>query len=708
MAPHLRISDPSRESVVFSVRAACASLIVAVLTIALVARLVHLQVLEHKHFTTLSEDNRVKVVPIAPTRGLIFDRNGEILAQNLPTFSLEVVPEAVDDIDALIDDLRAIIDISDESEQAFRTALANKRRFENVPLRLRLDGREVASFAVNRHRFPGVDVHARLTRNYPQGELGAHVVGYVGRINKEELARLDRVNYRGTLHVGKTGVEASYEGWLHGRVGFQHVETNAQGRILRVLERHDPVPGKNLFLTVDAELQRVAEAALAEERGAIIAMEPATGSVLAMASTPGFDPNLFAEGIDAKTYRALRGSPDRPLFNRALNGQYPPGSTIKPFLGLAGLEQGVGYTRGETWCPGYFTLPGRKRRFRDWKKWGHGRVRLHDAIEQSCDVFFYELSLALGIDRMHEYMTRFGFGERTGIRLNGESRGLMPSREWKRAARDQAWYPGETVITGIGQGFVLTTPLQLASATAGLAMRGIVRRPRLVDRAVEPATGEVKTVEPETMFEVKLTEGANWQRVIDAMVGVVHGEKGTARRIGKDLDYQIAGKTGTAQVFSVGQNEKYDADKLDKRLHDHGLFIAFAPVEQPRVAVATIVENGGSGSGAAAPLARTVIQAYLEEVPAPKPPAEPSLTASAGDRVGTDSSPASDATSRVRRQRPGAIERGRAGVPDRVSSTWWSGTPGTPRTPGTRTLESGHLADNPATGAATLAAAVAG
>ena len=364
------------------------------------------------------------------------------------------------------------------------------------------------------------------------------------------------------------------------------------------------MPGKNLFLTVDAELQRVAEAALAEERGAIIAMEPATGSVLAMASTPGFDPNLFAEGIDAKTYRALRGSPDRPLFNRALNGQYPPGSTIKPFLGLAGLEQGVGYTRGETWCPGYFTLPGRKRRFRDWKKWGHGRVRLHDAIEQSCDVFFYELSLALGIDRMHEYMTRFGFGERTGIRLNGESRGLMPSREWKRAARDQAWYPGETVITGIGQGFVLTTPLQLASATAGLAMRGIVRRPRLVDRAVEPATGEVKTVEPETMFEVKLTEGANWQRVIDAMVGVVHGEKGTARRIGKDLDYQIAGKTGTAQVFSVGQNEKYDADKLDKRLHDHGLFIAFAPVEQPRVAVATIVENGGSGSGAAAPLAR--------------------------------------------------------------------------------------------------------
>ena len=702
MAPLQRIPDPSRESVVVSVRAVCASLIVAALAIALVARLIHLQVLEHTHFTTLSEDNRVKIVPIAPTRGLIFDRNGEILAQNLPTFSLEVIPEAVDDVDALIDDLRGIIDISDVSEEAFRAALSSKRRFESVPLRLRLDEREMASFAVNRHRFPGVDVHARLTRNYPQGELGAHVVGYVGRINREELAQLDRVNYRGTLHVGKTGVEASYEGWLHGRVGYQHVETNAQGRILRVLDRHDPVPGKNLFLTVDAELQRVAEVALGEERGAIVAIEPATGSVLAMASTPGFDPNLFAQGIDAETYRALRGSPDRPLFNRALNGQYPPGSTIKPFLGLAGLEQGVGYTRGGTWCPGYFALPGRKRRFRDWKKWGHGQVRLHDAIEQSCDVFFYQLSLALGIDRMHEYMTRFGFGERTGIRLKGESRGLMPSREWKRAARDQAWYPGETVITGIGQGFVLTTPLQLAAATAGLATHGILRRPRLVDRAVEPATGEAKTVEPETVSEVRPIEGANWKQIIDAMIGVVHGEKGTARRIGEDLDYRIAGKTGTAQVFSVGQDEKYDADKLDKRLHDHGLFIAFAPVEQPRVAVATIVENGGSGSSAAAPLARIVIQAYLEDVPAPKPPAEPSLRASADDRVGTDSPPASDVTSRVRRQRQRGGESGPAGAPARVSGTRWTGAPWT------RTLESGRLADDLATEGATFTAAVTG
>ena len=672
MAPLVRISDPSRESVVFSLRAVAASFIVGMLALALIARLVHLQVLEHKHFATLSEDNRVKVVPIAPTRGLIFDRHGEILAQNLPTYSLEITPEAVDDIDVLIDDLRGIIDISDESEEAFRTALLSKRRFESVPLRMRLDEREVALFAVNRHRFPGVDVQARLTRNYPRGELGVHVVGYVGRINREELARLDKVNYRGTLHVGKTGVEASYEDWLHGSVGYQHVETNAQGRILRVLERHDPVPGRNLFLTVDAEVQRAAEVALGEERGAIIAIEPATGSVLAMASTPGFDPNLFAEGIDAKTYRALRGSPGRPLFNRALNGQYPPGSTIKPFLGLAGLEQGVGYTRGEIWCPGFFVLPGRKRRFRDWKKWGHGRVGLHDAIVQSCDVFFYELSLALGIDRMHEYMTRFGFGERTGIRLRGESRGLMPSRKWKRAARDEAWYPGETVNTGIGQGFVLTTPLQLAHATAGLAMRGVLRRPRLVDRAVDPATGEVELVEPETVSVVEPTEDVNWQQIIDAMTGVVHGPRGTARRIGKDLDYQVAGKTGTAQVFSVSQHEKYDADKLDKKLHDHGLFISFAPVDRPQVAVAVIVENGGSGSGAAAPLARIVIETYLEDAPVPSVPEEPSLQASAGDRMGGVSSSTRHARMRIRWHGEGALESARGDEPGPVSSILWS------------------------------------
>ena len=631
MTPLLTIKDSSREARLFSTRAAGAAFIAGVLALVLVGRLAHLQIFQYQHFATLSENNRVKIVPIAPTRGLIFDRQGEILAQNLPSYSLEVVPEAVDDIDALVAELREIVEITVGDEEAFRTALARKRRFEKVPLRLRLEDHEVARFSVNRHRFPGVDIGASLTRDYPLDALGVHVVGYVGRINRRELDRIDQAEYRGTTHIGKTGVEASYEEWLHGKVGYQRVETNAQGRILRVLDRHDPVPGRNLFLTVDAGLQRTAEAALGDENGAIVALDPVTGAVLAMASNPRFDPNLFARGIDAGTYRALQRSLDRPLFNRAINGQYPPGSTIKPFVGLAGLDSGVDHARGRIWCPGWFSLPGRKHRYRDWKKWGHGRIGLHDAIVQSCDVYFYELALALGIDQMHDYLSEFGFGERTGIRLRGESPGLMPSRTWKRDVRGQPWYPGETLITGIGQGFVLATPIQLATATAGIATGGVRVRPRIVDRAVDPATGNIEEVEPETVANVQLVAAPNWQRIIEAMTGVVHGPRGTARRIGTELEYRIAGKTGTAQLVAIGQNEKYDSKKLAKKLHDHGLFIAFAPVERPRIAVSVIVENGGSGSGVAAPLARIVIEAWLGTTPAPAvPERQPLRTAASG------------------------------------------------------------------------------
>ena len=631
MARLLTIKDFSRESYLASTRAVAAAIIVGLLTLALVGRLAHLQVLKHRHFTTLSENNRVKIVPVAPTRGLIFDRNGEILAQNLPAYGLEVVPELVEDVDALIGELREIIEITDADEEEFLAVLARKPRFEKIPLRLRLDDQEVARFAVNRHRFPGVDIDARLTRNYPHGELGVHLVGYVGRIDKRELDSIDQADYRGTSHIGKTGIEASHEDWLHGKVGHQRVETNAQGRILRVLERHDPVPGRNLFLTMDVKLQRTAEAALGEERGAIVALEPVTGAVLAMASTPGFDPNLFVHGIDVDTYRSLQRSPERPLFNRAINGQYPPGSTIKPFLGLAGLEYNIGHAQGKSWCPGWFRLPGRERKYRDWKKYGHGRIGLHDAIVQSCDVYFYELALALGIDRMHEYLSSFGFGARTGIRLGGESPGLMPSRTWKRNARGQSWYPGETVITGIGQGYMLTTPLQLASAAAAIATRGTRMRPRIVDRAVDPGSGETEAVEPETKATISSLDAADWKRIVEAMAGVVHGPRGTARRINAGIAYRMAGKTGTAQVVGIGQNEEYDADKLDKRFHDHGLFVAFAPVEEPRIAVAVIVENGGTGSGAAAPLARTVIDAWLGDAPTPPAPGRRTLRAAASE-----------------------------------------------------------------------------
>ena len=629
MAPFLALKDSSRESRLLSVRAVNAAMIVAILTLVLIGRLVHLQVFKHQHFTTLSENNRVKIVPIAPTRGLIFDRRGEILAQNLPVYGLDVVPEVIDDVDTLIEELREVIEITDDEEEEFLAALARKRHFEKVPLRLRLDDREVARFAVNRHRFPGVDIGARLTRNYPHAELGVHLVGYVGRINKRELDRIDQADYRGTSHIGKTGIEASYEDWLHGKVGYQRVETNAQGRILRVLERHSPVPGRNLFLTMDAALQRTAETALGDENGAIVAIEPMTGAVLAMASNPGFDPNLFASGIDVGTYRILQRSPERPLFNRAVNGQYPPGSTIKPFVGLAGLERDISHTRGESWCPGWFKLPGGKRRYRDWKKHGHGRIGLHDAIVQSCDVYFYELALALGIDGIHEYLSGFGFGERTGIMLGGESRGLMPSRTWKRSARGQSWFPGETVITGIGQGYMLATPLQLASATAAIASRGMRLRPRVVGRAVDPASGEIEEVVPEMITTIESLDVANWERIVEAMAGVVHGPRGTARRINADIAYRMAGKTGTAQVFSVGQNEEYDAKKLDKKLHDHGLFIAFAPIERPRIAVAVVVEHGGSGSTAAAPLARIVMDAYLRDEPEPASPGQRTLRAAA-------------------------------------------------------------------------------
>ena len=627
----LTIKDFSRESFLVSTRAFSAAAIVGLLTLLLVGRLAHLQVFKHEHFTTLSENNRVKIVPIPPTRGLIFDRNGEVLAQNLPSYGLEVVPELVDDIDTLVAELREIIEITDEDEAEFLALLARKRPFEKIALRVRLDERDVARFAVNRHRFPGVQIDARLTRNYPQGELGVHLVGYVGRIDRRELDSIDQADYRGTSHIGKTGVEASHEDWLHGRVGHQRVETNAQGRVLRVLERHNPVPGRDLYLTMDARLQRTAEAALGDERGAIVALEPSTGAVLALASTPGFDPNLFVHGIGVDTYRSLRRSANRPLFNRAINGQYPPGSTIKPFMGLAGLEHGVGHARGRSWCPGWFRLPGGKRKYRDWKKYGHGRLGLGGAIEQSCDVYFYELALALGIDRIHDSLSKFGFGTRTGVRLGGESAGLMPSRTWKREARGQSWYPGETVITGIGQGYMLTTPLQLAAATATLANRGVRLRPRLVGRSVDSGGGETEAVEPERMAGTESLDSADWDRIVDAMAGVVHGPKGTARRIGVDLAYRMAGKTGTAQVIGIGQNEEYDADKLDKRFHDHGLFIAFAPVEEPRIAVAVIVENGGSGSGSAAPLARVVIDAWLLGDTPPRTPDQRTLTASVGE-----------------------------------------------------------------------------
>lgn len=610
----LTIKDIAQEAQLIKSRVVFCCVLVAVVSLLLLVRMFQLQVIEHEHFATLSEDNRVRIIPVPPTRGLVFDRNGTVLSQNTPTYSLEVVPEAIENIDSLLVKLRSIVEISEEDEEGFRELLAKKRLFDSVPLRARLSEEEVARISVNRHLFPGVDVHARLSRDYPLGEIGSHLIGYVGRINEEELQSIDTSNYRATVHIGKTGIEQAYEDLLHGEIGFQHVETNALGRTLRVLQRKDPVPGSSIYLTVDIGLQAVAEQALGEENGAVVAIDPGNGEVLALVSVPTYDPNLFVDGINRTVYQNLLRSPDRPLFNRALAGRYPPGSAVKPFFGLAGLARNVDQARGSTWCRGYFQLPGHEHRYRDWKKGGHGSVDLEKAIVESCDVYFYELAQSLGIERMHDFMIQFGFGEATGISLKGESSGLMPSPRWKRRARNQPWYPGETLITGIGQGFMLTTPLQLASATATLSMRGLRLKPRILLRRVDPETLQPVETAPEPSGQMKPVSEANWNVIIEAMRNVVHGPRGTARRISIGASYQMAGKTGTSQLFGVGQEEKYREEDLAKHLRDHGLFIVFAPVKKPRIAVAIVVENGGSGSRSAAPIARKVIDYYLNNL----------------------------------------------------------------------------------------------
>ena len=613
MPPGVTLKDITHESNLFRTRVIFTYVVVVVLFVGLILRLVELQVVEHGHFQTLSHNNRVKIVPVVPTRGLIFDRNGVVLAQNTPSFSLEVVPEDVGNLDRAINALRDIVEISEDDERRFLSLVSKNRRFDSVVLRTRLTEQEVARFSVNRHRFPGVDVHARLSREYPLGSLGVHLIGYVGRISEQEVQKVDSANYRGTRHYGKTGVEQAYEEMLHGRVGYKRVETNAQGRIIRELDGgKDPVPGSNLYLGLDVSLQAVAEASFRGESGSLVALDPTTGDILAFVSMPGYDPNLFANGIDQKSYRELLNSPERPLFNRALAGQYPPGSTIKPFIGLAGLESDVEQIRKRIWCPGWYSLKGHSHKYRDWKKHGHGRVDLDEAIAQSCDVYFYELARNLGIDRMHEFMSAIGFGRRTGVDLNGEAPGLMPSKDWKRRAKNKPWYPGETLITGIGQGFMLTTPLQLASSTATLSMRGLRLKPAAGIMLQDTSSHLTTALTSESAESVTRIDPKHWDRIITAMENVVHGPRGTARRISVGVAYRIAGKTGTAQVFNVGQEEAYEEGAIEKKLRDHALFIAFAPVENPTIAIAIVVENGGSGSRTAAPIARKVLDHYLK------------------------------------------------------------------------------------------------
>ncbi len=610
----LAIKDHLRDEQVFSRRLVVTAIFVVLSIIILVARLVYLQIIHQQHYATLSDNNRVSIKPIQPIRGLIYDRNGVLLAENIPSFTLELVPEHIKDIPELIKKLQTIITITDTDVKRFNKKLKRKRRFEGVTLRYRLNEDEVARLSVKQYTMPGVEIHAELSRYYPLGKLTAHTLGYVSNISERELQKVDASNYSGTSRIGKTGIERKYEKILHGKIGLQQVETNASGRILRVLDRDLPIPGDNLYLNIDIRLHEIAAQAFADNSGALVAIDPNNGSVLALTSFPSFDPNLFVNGIDTGNYNRLRNSPDQPLFNRTIQGRYPPGSTIKPFIGLAGLELDVINDTENLNCPGYYMLKNDERRYRDWKKKGHKKTNLKKAIVESCDVYFYDLALNLGIDKIHTYLSQFGFGAKTGLDINGESSALLPSREWKRKTRRLPWFPGETLITGIGQGFMLTTPLQLAVATATLAINGKRQRPQMIYAKQDPKIEILNLRPPKSLKRIEIKQQKNWDYVHQAMKDVVHSLHGTARSINRNLKYKMAGKTGTAQVHGIKQDEEYDETKIRKKLRDHALFIAYAPADAPKIAIAIIVENGGHGGSVAAPIARKVIDDYLSRL----------------------------------------------------------------------------------------------
>lgn len=587
-----------------------AGIIALILAAILLARLYSLQVSQYARYQTLSLDNHIRLQALSPVRGLILDRNGVVLAQNTAVYALKVTPERVPDMDLMLAEVGQIVDLSDREILAFKQRSSRRPGFKKQLLKTQLDDAEAAKFAVNEYRFPGVTLEAVLHRDYPFAELTAHFLGYVGRISEKDQNRLEEEKYKGISHTGKSGIEKQYERALVGSTGFEEVEIDAHGRTLRTISREGAIPGDNLRLTIDIELQREARRALGASRGAVVAMDPSNGEVLAMVSNPSFDPNLFVDGIDHATYSALRSLKDKPFLNRALHGRYAPGSTIKPIFAEVVIEEGID-PEESVFCPGWYMLPGSTRQYRCWKKTGHGRVDLHAAIEQSCDVYFYEMGKRLGIGQMSGVLKKFGLGSQSGVDLPGEPDGLVPSAEWKLATRNEPWYPGEDLITAIGQGFLMTTPLQLARVASILANRGSVVQPRLLMSKNDPLSGE-----PEELNNKKNTRNLHinteaMDRVIRAMTAVMSSPRGTARMSGRRSAYSIAGKTGTAQVIAIAQGEEYDEDSLKEEFRDHALFIAFAPVENPKIAIAVVVENGGSGAGVAAPVARKVLDHFF-------------------------------------------------------------------------------------------------
>ena len=607
------IKDLYMEVRMFKLRAIVAAFISIFLVTLLLVRLFQLQIIEHDHFDTLSDNNRVRLKSIEPNRGLIYDRYGMVMAENQPTFSLDITPEEVGNVDDTLIELGKIISIQESDITRFRKALKRHKPFQGVTLRTNLSEEEVASLAINRYRFPGVDFNTQLTRYYPMGSSAVHAIGYVGRIDENELQKMDSSQYNGSSHVGKVGIERYYEESLHGKLGYKKVEVNVQGRVLRTLEETPPIPGKDLILSIDAGLQATAEYAMGNNSGALVAIDPSTGEVLALVSMPIYDPNPFVHGISRRAYKALQKTGQRPQFNRALSGQYPPGSIMKPFIGLGGLDSGHIGAHEEIFCEGHFLLPNEERKYRDWKKTGHLATNLKKALAESCDVYYYQLAYRMGIDRIFGFLDLFGFGKKTGIDTTSERSGLLPSRDWKKRTKNTIWYPGETLITGIGQGYMLATPLQMASATATLAMRGERRQPHMLRAMRDNQTGETLSNQIVKGKTINIKSKKQWTQIINGMKEVVHGVHGTARSIGYDLTYKMAGKTGTAQVYGIAQDEEYDEESLAKKLRDHALFSAFAPIKNPKIAVAIIVENGGSGGQIAAPIAKQVINHYLHK-----------------------------------------------------------------------------------------------
>lgn len=608
MNEHLSVEDGFRENRLFLNRIVVSVVAMLVGVGALVLRLVYLQVTGHEQYASLSRDNQIKMAPITPKRGMIYDRNGEALADNYVTYSLEVTPELVKDLPGLLNEIKPLLNLSEGDLKEFQALKAKRKSYESVPVKIGLTEEEVARISVKLPWLNGAEIRTRMMRAYPYRELTAHVVGYIARINEKELATLDPAQYLGTFFIGKNGLEKSYESILHGKTGHEEYEANVKGRVIRQLGTTEATSGADLHLSLDIGLQKIAMDALGQYHGAVVAIDPRNGEVLALASKPSYDPNPFIQGISSKGYEALRSDEARPLYDRATRGAYPPGSTVKPFEALAGIELLNLSPGSRVACPGYYRLPGSSHKYRDWAHSGHGATDMRLAIVQSCDVYFYSLANRIGIQRLHDFMQgRFGLGKPTGIDIPGEKGGLYPTEEWKRKARKADWIAGDTVIAGIGQGFVTATPLQMANATAALASRGRSLEPRLVRRI--KAGWEFENPVPPQREGGRPIGAEHWDTVVNAMVDVV--QRGTARRISGGLKYRMAGKTGTAQVFSVAQGKSYKSMRLTKSMRDHAWFIAFAPAEAPRIAVAVIAENAGHGGTVSAPIARKVIDRWL-------------------------------------------------------------------------------------------------